>query len=571
MNNYEFNVNEGFTGSYTEEIIDGITYLKVKVSSDTPACPRIHFKWESPDIGTNVFWQPKTDRLKKVHWNWTKRFESSASYCAPIISNVGYDDLNRLTIAVSDSINFVELRSGLIENNACFDNGVDIILQEPVTEYSATIRIDERKLPFYEVIGAVGEWWRNECGYKPAYVPECSYHALYSTWYAFLQNPTAEGIFEECKIFKALGCDTVIIDDGWQGGGESVPMGNNGDWVVCTEKFPDMKGFVEALHEMGMKVMVWFPAPFVGFNTEAYKKFKDKTIERGFPTDHALFDMRYPEVRKYIVDTYCRVMKEWNLDGVKLDYWDSCHKSLPGKEGMDTPSLQRAVERTLIEVNDALHAINPEAMIEFRQDYVSPLMHQYCTMIRAMDCPNDSFSNRLFTLDLRLLSGDTAIHSDMLMWHGDEPADEAAYQITNVLFSVPQISVRWNEISDEQRKMIGYYLGFCKENREVLMHGDMFYKNLAADFAFVSAAKDGTEVAALYAGQVAGFRGGNNTVKLVNASPETTVYVENPDKAVFSYVTRNCMGEIVGTGKADFTNGFTKVDVPQNGTVEFTR
>ena len=53
-------------------------------------------------------------------------------------------------------------------------------------------------------------------------------------------------------------------------------------------------------------------------------------------------------------------------------------------------------------------------MIEFRQSYIGPAIRKYGNIFRAGDCPADILSNRIHTIDLRLTSGSTAVHSDML-------------------------------------------------------------------------------------------------------------------------------------------------------------
>ena len=83
---------------------------------------------------------------------------------------------------------------------------------------------------------------------------------------------------------------------------------------------------------------------------------------------------------------------------------------------------------------------------------------------RAADCPLDAFKNRTEITDLRLIaSKKTAVHSDMLMWDYSASAEAAALQLINVMFSVPQISMRLSELSAEHRKMLKFYLALWKE------------------------------------------------------------------------------------------------------------
>ena len=60
-------------------------------------------------------------------------------------------------------------------------------------------------------------------------------------------------------------------------------------------------------------------------------------------------------------------------------------------------------------------------------------------------------TDRIRTIDVRLLAGNTAVHADMLMWNYAEPVETAALQLLNVLFSVPQVSVRLEAVPAEHR------------------------------------------------------------------------------------------------------------------------
>ncbi len=61
-------------------------------------------------------------------------------------------------------------------------------------------------------------------------------------------------IVDKLGQLKAMGMQSVIIDDGW-----SV---NHGDWIPDPEKFPDgdedFKLLVNKIHESGLKVWLWW-------------------------------------------------------------------------------------------------------------------------------------------------------------------------------------------------------------------------------------------------------------------------------------------------------------------------
>ena len=145
-----------------------------------------------------------------------------------------------------------------------------------------------------------------------------------------------------------------------------------------------------------------------------------------------------------------------------------------------------------------LRAIKPEIMIEFRQRYTGPAMRKYGNMFRAADCPYDAVSNRIRTIDVRLLAGNTAVHADMLMWHRDESVEVAALQFLNILFAVPQISVRLEVVPESHRAMLRFYLGFWREYRDVLLDGTLRAEHPELNYPVVSARSGSRSVVAVY-------------------------------------------------------------------------
>lgn len=75
---------------------------------------------------------------------------------------------------------------------------------------------------------------------------------MYSSWYVFHRKIQAKVLEEECIRAKALGMDTVIVDDGWQTADSGGRYGHTGDWEPCSEKIPDMRAHVRRVHETGM-------------------------------------------------------------------------------------------------------------------------------------------------------------------------------------------------------------------------------------------------------------------------------------------------------------------------------
>ena len=437
------------------------------------------------------------------------------------------------------------------EHSACL--GCDVtfftVKVAPLCEYSAILRIDTRDIPYYDAIYDAVEWWENKCGYTPAYVPEHAKLPMNSLWYSYHQDLHADKIVAECELSKTLGMDTVIVDDGWQTHDLGRGYVTCGDWEMTETKFPDMKDFVDRVHAIGMKVMLWYSVPFIGIEAKNYERFSSMLIEEATADKKVcVFDPRYKEVRDYLINIYANAVREWGLDGVKLDFIDSFvlkGRALEDDDRRDIQSLEDAIDRLMIDVHDALVAINPEIMIEFRQSYVGPAIRKYGNMLRVGDCPNDSLRNRHNIIDLRFTSGKSAVHSDMVMWHKEDTVESAALQLVSIIYGVPQISVRIAKLPEDHKKMLAHYLSFWREHRDVLLDGKLRAENPESSYSIACAEKDGRAIYTSYTDTLIEC-GTYSEIIAVNSSRAKSLLIK--DAVGKSYRVLNCMGEELETG-----------------------
>lgn len=531
----------------TEKTVDGVTYLDIHLTADKKMLlSNFKIKFSFPDIECYSTWSPLIGQSRHLGPNWCKRYTGSRlAYGMPVHSLISADGNNSLCIALSDVKTPTNIATGVREENAEFECEVSFFTTPttPLTEYNATIRIDRRKIPFYESVYEVSAWWKQF--YTPAFVPEDAKMPMNSLWYSFHQNLVPEEIIKQCELSKPLGMDTVIIDDGWQTDDNNRGYAYCGDWEVCKNKIPDMKALVDSIHKTGMKVMLWYTVPFVGLYSKAYEKFKDMLLYEWHNKAYCL-DPRYKEVRDYLCEIYEKAIKDWGLDGLKLDFIDTFalkDKGLEYDEKRDFESLEDAIDTLMKDVNTRLRAINPDVLIEFRQNYVGPAIRCYGNMLRVCDCPSDAIRNRVAIVDLRLTSGNTAIHSDMIMWNYNDSVESASLQFANILYSVPQFSMLIDKLSEEHLKMSKYYLSFWRKHREILLDGKLTAVAPESSYSKVTSTLDGKSVVTLYADRIVEIT--DNYTVIVNASPYKSVFVKGAKGK--SVKTVNCMGEELST------------------------
>lgn len=538
MRQHHFHWTDGGDGVQweitTETPEAGIELVHIRISLENPDIPPcIQLTWEHPAADIQGVWHPNCGRNRGFVPDWGAGYTSRLTNSSPVVCLFSGTGRNKLTFAFSDALNPIVMKAGVHEETAEYHCAVTLFDEPvaPLSHYEATLRVDCRDLFYYEALNEVQNWWSGLPGLTPAPVPDSAREPMYSTWYSYHQQLVPEEIEEQCRLAKKLGCESVIVDDGWQTADNLRGYAYCGDWNVCPDKIPNMKEHVERVHRLGMKYLLWYSVPFVGMHSRAWNQFQDKMLytieERGW----GIVDPRYPEVREYLILIYEKALIEWDLDGFKLDFMDSF---LPpgGRKpeygnGRDYVSVSEAVDRLMTDIMQRLRRIKPKVMIEFRQSYIGPHMRKYGNMFRASDCPNDSIENRVRTLDIRLLCGNTAAHADPIMWSMEEPAESAALQLINALFAVPQISVRLDQLPERHQDMAAFWLSFWREHRQVLLDGPLEPYHPELLYPIVIAAAKDILIAAAYERTVVPLnRELPKTVVLINGTRENGMIVE---------------------------------------------
>ena len=484
-------------------------------------------------------------------WGWLAKCRSQLARNTPISVGIDFDEKVPVALVCSEVKNYLEFGMYADERTCLITARCDFF-QQPVAklkDYSVKVMLDRRGAQFADVVREATSWIMKENGFKAAYTPESAYDPLYSTWYAYLQDVHDKPLEEEARLAAELGMKTMILDDGWQKDKSVGFYSAVGDWKPVKSRFPDMKKHVETVHKAGLKYMPWLAVPFVGDESEAWKRFEKKCIWFGGETSpgrNGVLDPRFPEVREYLISTYERMLTEYGFDGMKLDFIDSFYipdGSDPGVKattdpalkdnyaGRDYKSIPEAVNRLMIDIHDRLLKINPEVLIEFRQGYMGPAILQYGNMMRAADCPADMTTNRRRICDLRLTSDKIAVHSDMLVWSADETPEGAALPILNAIYGVIQYSMVLKDINPTHKDVIRHWLKFSQDHREALLKGKFTPHHPEAGYTWVVGESDTERVITVYNDDVIVKLGDDNKkVYVINATGSDSLVVEGRTK-----------------------------------------
>ena len=558
---------------------NGVIVVDLSLESPIPCRPpSFALEYELPGVGADHVWAAFEDRymLYASGFGGRTHYTSQLAYQTPVLEVFGDEGSNVLAVACSEALRKMTFGIGISEKTCELQGSFRFMTEDepPVRTYRASVRFDRRRSFWASAVAESSEWVSSANGFKPCPVPEAAFDPLYSTWYAYLQDVDANELEQEASLAAAIGMRTVILDDGWQKRRSASFYSATGDWMPAHSRFPDMKAHVAKVHAEGLRYLLWLSVPYVGDESAAWKRFQGKFLRvkgEKSPGRVGVLDPRFPEVREYLLGTYEHVVREWGFDGLKLDFIDQF--VIKGEDaakaenyrGRDFRSLPEAVDRLMRDVVVRLSAIRPDVLLEFRQQYMGPAIRQYGNMIRATDSPADSDRIRKQIADLRLTSGDAAVHADMLVWHPAEPPERAARPILNSLFSVIQYSMVLNRLPEEHRAVVRHWIDFTQKHRQALLHGrfipyhpELLYPRLEGE----SAAE---KVIALYSiAQPVDVGDLVKPVILVNATFERKIPVAVSAKAVVCCY--DVMGRNVGTG--EMKKGICFLDIPVSGYAE---
>ena len=568
-------------GSWKHELVRGTEggreVFTIRLKADAPATPPEFdaFLTCAPH-GAHNLWQPMDEsserhRLFATEWG-SVRYSSELARNEPLACAFGEDELNALTIACSEAMRHVKYAITCHSTDAVLEGRFRFFTkpEHPISAYEVKILVDRRRIFWADAVREAAAWIGEAAGLRPCRVPEAAFDPLYSSWYAFWQDVRDDDIVREAKSAAALGMKSAILDDGWQKESSKSYYSATGDWMPVKSRFPDMRAHVDKVHAAGIRnYMLWLSVPFVGNESKAYARFRGKYLW-GEGGDVAGLDPRFPEVREHLVKTYERCVRDWDFDGLKLDFIDSIttDDDPAAKEnwrGRDCKTIPEGIDRLMTAIHDRLAAIKPDVLIEFRQRYTGPAIRRYGNMLRATDCPYDLVGNRKRIADLRLTSGGTAVHSDMLVWNPSDTPEEAARVVLSAIFGVVQYSMKLATVTEPHRAVIRRWIDFATAHRETLLKGTFRPHHPELMYPVIEAESATERIAAVYSDGACVAVASDRPAYVLNASAKAEVAVDLAAPAVVR--TYDVFGAC--TGESRLEKGLRRVSCPVSGVLQF--
>lgn len=538
-----------FNGVATYQMVeDGI--VQIEAQGEGP----VRIEWRIPCTNATAYWSPEGSSSRWLPAAWAKPQASTLARGNAVGSLVGTGDRNICSFAALETETLIS--AGVAEESGEFRIWVQ-------AENQLTLRIDTSDRHFGRTLAGLATWWGADTAY---HVPAAARKPAYSTWYSMHQDVSPDKIEKQATLAKAIGCEVIIVDDGWMTTDRTRGYGHCGEWNPVS--LPDTAAHVKRVHDIGLEYMLWYAIPFVGWDSLVWDQFKDYALRNLEHMQAIVVDPRYPMVRHYLAERLSRAVSEWGMDGLKVDFvdWFAAPDAPEAGPDADCTDVAEGVNRLLNEVHSRITAANPEAMVEHRQPYVSHGLWPYTSMIRATDCPLSPHENRQRTTDLRMTQGPLAIHADMLMWHTEETPEQVAVHLINVLFSVPQISVALETQSPEQIATLKFWLGIFRTYEDLLQLSILEPARPELGYPMIRASHGNAVMVARYAPlPITVAESGWSTFMVANADVDNQVILSGgPSEAVLATV-QNSQGREISSEMVSFEQNSLTVSVPLGG------
>jgi alpha-galactosidase len=384
-----------------------------------------------------------------------------------------------------------------------------------------------------------------------------AYDPVWCAW-GYERNFTLDQIYKTIPKVKALGIKWVGLDDGYQKA--------NGDWHTNIEHFPggdaQMKAFVDSLHAMGLKAVIWWAPLAMDINSEVFKKNPEIALvqQNGSPQFITYWNAYYmaptdTRVKEEIKKTVNLFLGEWGFDAIKLDgqHMNACAPDYADGHNISSPeqSFEKMplIFQTLFET---ARSIKPTAVVEFCpcgdciNFYDMPYMNQFV----ASD-PTSSWQVRLKGKVYKALMPGTPYfgdHVELTDTKEDFPSQLGVGAVPGTKFTWPATGVKSvdeNLLTPEKEILFKKYLDIYQDKMlsKGVYRGDLY--DIGYDYPEAHCIqKDKNNYYAFYNDK---FKG---TVELRGLEAGKTY-------SVFDYVNNRSLGTVSGNQPhlaVDFNN-----------------
>ena len=435
----------------------------------------------------------------------------------PLIAAINRKGITKLAVAFLDQRIETEIRHHAPTTHPSLTQPrgtVNFRLQRPIDGYSLGEVVEHSDgflissgSPYLETLEYLRSAFDNRTGRKFRPSPDSAWEPLLAPWGASKGNwewmeyneQGPDDLCEVANLAAELGFKGFVNYTGWfldsKKEHHKLAMPEITSWsypddigdYVPSPKFPDYKSFINRIKQSGMLWLPWVSPWLAGKNTSVSEKLIDAFIEvevepsqlRYYPDlKKSFLCPRNPITQEYVVDLVSKVFKVSEADGFVIDMIDSMPmEPCTADHEHNYSSIGMAMADTIERIVEAIRAVNPNALIEFRPRYsnISNLYH--ATQHRSQDSGEAGAydMNRRHCLIMRsFIPPGVAVHTDPEYWHIHEKNETVAKKLSTLVISgVPQVCTDIVNMTDDHRRLTKAWLSFYHEHKEDFRYGRM--------------------------------------------------------------------------------------------------
>lgn len=142
---------------------------------------------------------------------------------------------------------------------------------------------------------------------------------IYNTWFNDFDNIDVDDLKQQLLTAKNLGCEVFVIDAGWYGTGTEW-YSEAGFWQEKQNAafFGKMKEFSDCVRAEGLGFGLWMEPERVGEKAPVAAEHPEWLKESG--NGFYYYDLSNDEAKNYIYNEICRLIEEYSLSWMKMDY-----------------------------------------------------------------------------------------------------------------------------------------------------------------------------------------------------------------------------------------------------------
>ncbi len=177
---------------------------------------------------------------------------------------------------------------------------------------------------FEEAVDALTQYRRTACLHPRA--DTRSLPVIFNDYMNCLEgDPTTAKELPLIEAAAAVGCEYFVIDAGWYAELHEDWWGSVGAWQPSKTRFPGgLQEVLERIRTKGMVPGLWLEPEVIGINSPLKDKpdawFFQRHGKRIIDHTRYLLDFRNPEVRAYLSGVVDRMVDEYKVGYIKMDY-----------------------------------------------------------------------------------------------------------------------------------------------------------------------------------------------------------------------------------------------------------